>query len=96
MAEALRDRYFVFVVNNFRERPRHDGFRDGEGGGFFYSVAVRDDLAVGWDIGNLAGGGVWFGAGGAFDAPEFRVVIAVAANVEDSCVLRNLGIVMAS
>jgi hypothetical protein len=47
-AAALRERFFLFVVRNFREKPSHSIFRDPIGAGLEFKRTERTILQVSW------------------------------------------------
>ena len=47
-AEALRDRYYLFVVSNFRRSPTHQMFQDPLSGTLLFRKSERMILQVSW------------------------------------------------
>lgn len=47
-AAALRERFFLFVVRNFREKPSHSIFRDPLGAGLEFKRTERTILQISW------------------------------------------------
>ncbi len=48
VAGAMKDRYFLFVVKNFRESPVHEIFRDPLSGGLQFKRQERNVVQVSW------------------------------------------------
>ena len=48
VATALRDRFFLFVVKNFRETPIHEIFQDPMSGGLRFRKNERSVVQVSW------------------------------------------------
>jgi hypothetical protein len=48
VASTLRDRFFLFVVKNFRESPSHDIFRDPLSSGLHFKKIERVTIQVSW------------------------------------------------
>ncbi len=47
-AGLLRDRYYLFVVKNFRERPYHEVFRDPLSGGLRFTESRKTIVQISW------------------------------------------------
>jgi hypothetical protein len=47
-ATSLKDRFFLFVVKNFKERPTHDIFQDPLSGGLLFRKSERTVVQVSW------------------------------------------------
>jgi hypothetical protein len=48
VASALRDRFFLFVVRNFRESPFHEIFKNPVGGNLQFRKIERVTIQTSW------------------------------------------------